>query len=244
MKRTVVTIFFAAVLAAVVVPLAMTQAGCFGTETGNPPFAPEVGWGGYEPMGIAPDPTLESGTVRVESASLIECGDERRVVFLRAVVFDFVHGTATAGEALEVAEGTYCGVVLEIAPCADPERCRLIAPDAITITGTRRSDGAAIAIHDVSTVEVVLDGTFDVAPTEGALLFAIDRDALTAGLSISTLALEADGVGRIDGDHNTDRLVALHDGLRTATTLRRDLDGDAMLDTPDEITGDPLARAR
>lgn len=220
---------------------ALALPACFGTETGNPPFAPELGGGGYEPMVIAPDPVLEAARIAIEQASLEDC-EGRRVPLFRAGVLDAMGGVLEVREPLEIVPGTFCALELRVAACEDADLCRALAPHAVAIDATRRADGAAIEIRGRDTLDVRLEGTFEVTPDEGGLLLAVDRAALTAGLSLTTLEA-VDGVVRIDADHNADRLPALADGVRSAITLRRDLDDDGALD-PEELDLPPLAAPR
>lgn len=211
---------------------------CGGTETGNPPFAPELGGGGYEPMGLTPDPVLDEARVAFEEGTLETCDGARHRLF-RGGVIDFVGATVTFTEVFEVPPGAYCALELLIAACDDPDLCRTVAPDSIAIDGTRTTDDARIEIRDATPMDVRLVGTFDVTPELGALLVAVDRSTLVAPLSLGTIPAVV-GVVRIDASTNADRLPALRDGLRSALTLRRDLDGDLALDT-EELTTVPLA---
>ncbi|AKF11156.1 hypothetical protein [Sandaracinus amylolyticus] len=213
---------------------------CGGTETGNPPFAPDMGGGGYDPMGLSPDPAVESALISVEEAKLEDC-EGAQVPLLRRAVLDAVGGQLRVLEPLEVPAGLYCAIELSIAACEDPDRCRTIfAPYAVSIDGTRRADGASIEVRDATRFVVRLEGSFDVTPDAGGLLLAVDRTLLTSGLSLSSIPA-VDGVVLVDETTNADRLPALRAGLQSAMTLRRDLDGDATLD-PEEIMAAPLAQ--
>ncbi|MDQ3031051.1 MAG: hypothetical protein M3Y87_01435 [Myxococcota bacterium] len=211
---------------------------CGGTETGNPPFAPGLGAGGYEPMGLLPDPELGVARVALEEGTLEACDGARHPLFRRGVI-DFATGDATFAEVFEVPAGAYCAIELLVAACDDPDLCRTVAPDAITIDGTRTSDGAAIEIRDAMPIDVRLVGAFDVEPGLGALLITLDRSTLMAPLALGTIPA-IDGVVRIDASTNADRLPALRTALQSAITLRRDLDDDLVLD-PEELTAPPLA---
>ena len=221
-----------------VLALAGIAPSCGGTETGNPPFAPELGGGGYEPTGLTPDPVLETARVGFEEGTLETCDGARHRLF-RGGVIDFVSASVTFAEVFEVPPGAYCALELLIAACDDPDRCRTVAPDAITIDGTRTTDDARIEIRDAAPIDARLVGDFEVLPELGALLVAVDRSTLTAPLSLGTIPAVS-GVVRIDAATNADRLPLLRDALRSALTLRRDLDGDATLD-PEELEAAPLA---
>ncbi|WP_236518008.1 hypothetical protein [Sandaracinus amylolyticus] len=212
---------------------------CGGTETGNPPFAPEMGGGGYDPMGLSPDPAIESALIVVEEATLEDC-EGAQVPLLRRAVLDAVANQLTVIEPLEIPAAAYCAIELSIAACEDPDRCRTIRqPYSVSIDGLRRADAASIEIRDAERFVVRLEGTFDVTPDAGGLLLAVDRTLLTPGLELSTIPA-VDGVVRIDATTNADRLPALRTGVQSAMTLRRDLDGDGVLD-PEEIMTAPLA---
>lgn len=226
-------LFVAAALAIPATP------SCFGTETGNPPFAPDMGAGGYEPMGLSPDPAIESALVRVEEATAEDCDGARHPLFRRGVL-DFIAGTISFAETFELPPGAYCALELRVAPCVDPALCRTTTDaNAIAVNGTRRSDAARVELRDMTLVDVRLEGSFDLAPELGALLIALDRNALTAPLELTTIPA-IDGVVRIDGSTNAERLPALRAALADALSLRRDQDDDAMLDA-EELVGPPLA---
>lgn len=215
---------------------------CFGTETGNPPFTPEVGYGGFEPMGLAPDPTIDSARVAMDEVAAVDCGGVR-FPMLRRVAIDFTSGLASVGEALEIPSGSYCGIDVTIAACSDPELCRVVAPESVTIDATRRADAARVVIRDADRLEVSLEGEpFELGPEAGGVLIALDLNALVAGLSIGTAPTDPEGVVRIDATSDPTRLDAVRAGLRGGLSLRRDLDDDGILDR-EELIDAPLAAA-
>lgn len=216
----------------------VTMIACGGTETGNPPFAPDVGGGGYDPMGISPDPVVDAALIAIEEATLVDCEGARAPLFAGARL-DLIAGELVALRWLEVPAGVYCGLELVIDTCDDPDVCRGVAPDAIAIDATRVADGASVVVRDAARVVVALEGTFDVAPEAGGLLVAVDRTMLTSSLGLAALPAD-DGVVRVDTTSHPDRLPALRAALRGATTLRRDLDGDGRLG-PEELAAPPLA---
>lgn len=224
------------VVAALAIP---ATPSCSGTETGNPPFAPDMGAGGYDPMGLSPDPAIESALVRVEEATAERCDGARHPLF-RGGVLDFTRGTISVVEAMELPPGAYCALELQVAPCADPDTCRTTTEaNALAFDGIRRTDAALVELRDMAVIAVRLEGMFDLDPELGALLIALDRTLLTAPLGLSSIPA-VDGVVRIDATTNADRLPTLRTALADALSLRRDLDGDAILD-PEELTPPPLA---
>lgn len=215
---------------------------CFGTETGNPPFAPEVGYGGFEPMGLAPDPTVDSARVAMDEVAAVDC-EGARFPMLRRVAIDFTSGLASVGESLEIPSGTYCGLEIAVAACSDPDLCRVVAPESVNIDATRRTDAASVVVRDAERLEVSLEGEpFELGPDEGGVLIALDLNALVAGLSIGTAPTDPEGVVRIDATNDPTRLDAVRAGLRGGLSLRRDLDDDGILDR-EELLDPPLATA-
>lgn len=211
------------IAAAISIGSALALPACFGTETGNPPFAPEVGGGGFEPMGISPDPALDAATITIERGTLLGCMDESGLLF-RSGVLDAVGDALTIDEPGAASAGTYCALELRVVE--------------VSIQGTRR-DGATVEIRALEPFVARLEGTFDVTPDAGGLLLAVDRTLLTSGLSLTTLPA-VDGVVRIDESTNAELLPAVAAATRSAITLRRDLDDDGVLDR-EELEGPPLA---
>lgn len=216
-------------------------AGCGNAGTGSPPFTPSVGYGGFEPMGVSPDPAVDSARISIEEAMAVDC-EGARWAMLRRVTVDFATGEVTSGEVVDIPRGTYCGLELAVAACADPDLCPTVAPDAIAIDGSRRVDAADVIIRDVDPTDVGLVGEpFELGPEERGVLLALDLNTLVASLAITTALIDAgDGAVHIDAGRNAGRLLDLRDGLRNALSLRRDLDGDGVLG-PEELMAAPLA---
>jgi hypothetical protein len=210
---------------------------CSGTETGNPPFAPEVGYGGHDPMGLAPDPVLTRARVAIDEVSIVDC-EGGTYPLLRALTVDFVTGETRGGMPLEIPGGLYCELVVSVGACTDPERCRAVDPDALALDGTRR-DGATVRVRDTAPAEITLTGRWEMSPEAGGVLLALDREALVVGAEIATAVPEM-GFVLINEFDDPARLAAIRAGLAAGLELRRDLDGDSALD-PEELDGEALA---
>ena len=206
-------------------------AGCLGTETGNPPLTPEVGWDSTIPMGIAPPVDVTSLRLSVARAALLGCdGVEDATLFVGGDL-DLVARTGTA-ELAAVPEGTYCGLALSLAPTAS-------VPHALRLDGERRSDLAQLHAVDATPLEVRLVGRVDVALDSPAWLLVVDRDLAVTGANVSPLPA-IDGEIVLSSERNADRLPGLRASIASAITLRIDTDGDGTLDD-DERALPPLA---
>lgn len=219
---------------------AFASAACSGS--GAALEMPAVGFGSFEPMGVSSDPSVDFARASIEEVLILDC-DGARFPLLRRAVVDFVTGRADVEEILPIPVGAYCGMEIVLAACGDPSRCRTVTAEAVAIDGVRRLDGADVQIRDPGPISgLVLEGRFEMGAGSG-LLLTLDRTALLAGLGIETLPVDADGVVRIGPELRAERLAVLREGLRAATTVRRDLDGDGALD-PEELEAPPLAERR
>jgi hypothetical protein len=211
--------------------LALTILGCAGTETGNPPFAPDIEGGVVSATRLRAEFAVASGTLAFRELSLLDCGG-RRWTLVQGGTLDLVDGALRGGPSQEVPAQTYCGFVVQ-----------LVQDGAtLTVDGTRASDGASVRVllAPAADKEVVLSGVYDVTPEVAPLLLTVEPLALLARLEPETLSVAPDGVAYVDLTRQPERSAHLLEDLGAALTLRRDLDADGMLSEA-EKNAEPLA---
>lgn len=210
-------------------------AACVGTETGNP-YEDEGAFVTDGPMGIAPQPIVESGVLGLDAITLTgadagEAGCETvATVFEGPLPVDLLR---EGGEPLTLTlrEGTWCEVGVRFAAAGD-------AP-AFAMTG-RLLDGSTLRVRLDSPIEARLIASEPFALVEGeGLHLVLDVDRLFAETSLGTAPRDGDTV-RIDEASDPERAAIVAASFAPALRVVRDLDGDGQLD-PEDRAGPVLA---
>ena len=226
---------------AVALLLSVLLVSCYGTETGNPPFAPSVSGEAGAPMGILPLLGLDRGWLSLgelafEPAST--CGVDSVAVRSSLAALSLTGGAAFEAEAV-LEEGDYCALQLERAPwTADtPEALsgQTLALDA------HAADGTLVYVRSARLGSLRIAGeAFRLSPSEGALVVFVDESQLFDGLNLTDATREPDGSVLISDEHNAVLLDRIEAALPLALFLFRDRDGDGRL-SADERAAGPLA---
>lgn len=211
---------------------ACAMLACVGTETGNP-YEDDGAFGTESPMGIAPEPILESGALALDRITLVGADvgdtgcDTTRPIVEGPRVLDLIRA---GGEPLMLTlhEGTWCEVGVELA--GDP---------TLAVTG-RLIDGATLDVELASPIEARLVATepFTLAEGEGIHLI-LDIERLFVEASLGAAPREG-GVVRIDETADPERAAAIAASFAPALRVVRDLNGDGVLD-PEDRDGPVLA---
>lgn len=217
------------------IALLLALTGCVGTETGNP-YEDDGTFGTDSPMGIAPEPILESAVLGLDEVTLTgadpgETGCETTApIFEGPVALDLVR---EGGEPLSftLREGSWCEVGAVFASDGDSP--------TFEATG-RLLDGSTLEVRLDSPVEARLLATEPFTLVEGeGLHLILDLDRLFAEASLGTAPREG-GVVRIDESSDPERAAAVGASFAPALRVVRDSNGDGVLD-PEERDGPVLA---
>lgn len=225
--------------------LAVVGLGCTGTETGNPPLRPTGGVVGFEPMGVAPAISLTDARIGIDGIALFPPGacpsGEPDVALGSPVVANLTGRNAAEPFELAVDPGAFSCVRVTLAP-SDVDA---LGGLSVRLEGTRTMDAVPVLLETADEIPIWLvpeAETFTLEEGEQVLV-AIDRTLLETPLGVSTLEVDtSDGVAHVDATRNADRLAAFEEGFAGAVTLRRDANGDGVLDR-DEAGAPPLAAA-
>jgi hypothetical protein len=228
----------------IVMMAGLALAGCAGTETGNPPFAPSVGAQSGVPMGILPRLSIERAWIAVERVALepgADCTTPIEGTTVRAAPAALSLTEAQVLETDAVLEvGDYCAFRFERAPWTGREPSTLSGytlaidgalPDGLPVVIRSRREGA---------LRFVGATPFEMSPEAGGLLVFVDESLLFDGVPFDTAEVDPEGVLVIDEVSNTALLDRIESQLPGALTLHRDADGDGMF-SPDERRVGPLA---
>lgn len=221
---------------------ALCLAGCFGTETGNPPFAPEVSGGSGGRMGIAPPISIEDGWMSIENVELVpECDASASGTVVRHEAAALELGGRQALETEPVLEeGDYCVLSLERVAWtgADPRELTgyTLALDTLALGGTH----VRVRSDRTGTLRFTASAPFPMHPDEGGLLLFVDESLLFNAISLDGAEHEADGSIEIRADENAALLDQIEAQLPGALALYRDVDGDGRLSNEERDAG-PLA---
>lgn len=221
--------------------------GCFGTETGNPPFAPDVGGGAGTPMGLVPVLTTDQGWLSVANVALVPgetcaAGDEGTVVRHDAGALALAGAQSLETEAV-LDEGDYCAFHFDrvASTSADPSALEgyTLAIDA------HRPDGTMVRIRSsqTGTLDLVASTPFPMSPDAGGLIVFIDESLLFNGVSFDAADHEPDGSILVSAEKNSAILDRIETQLPHAVALYRDADGNGALSMEERGAG-PLATAQ
>jgi hypothetical protein len=220
--------------------LALT--GCVGTETGNPPFAPEVGGETGTPMGIIPAVSIEGAWLSIDDVALsAECDDDGTVFVNDPVALDLQGAVALDAEPV-LEEGDYCAFRFERVVWEED------APAALTdltlaIDASLGSTPVFIRSASTGSIALIAEVPFAMSPDAGALLVFVDVSLLFNGITFADAEREADGSIVISSASNAGLLATIEAQLEGSLFLYRDADADGTLDVTERDAG-PLAIAR
>ena len=212
-------------------------AGCFGTDTGNPPVTATLSARSGEPrVVISPsvaEVVIDEGWVSIRDAryvlgSACDHASDSVVVDLAG---DIVRGVPT-----RLPEGAICGLHVSPGPAA---ALPLGAPEAfrdhtLLVRGTR-SDGSPFELVSGETTGIDIVSTTDdvVLAMDGHVLLAFDVARWLAGVDLDAIPLDMDGVARLGPG-------ASSVGLGGSIALYRDVDRDGRVGPLEERAG-PIA---
>ncbi len=217
-------------------------AGCFGTETGNPPFAPELAGESGGPMGIAPPIGIDDGWLSVENVALSpSCAASDDGVIVR---HDPAALALSGAQSLEtepvLQEGEYCQLRFDRAvfAAADPSA---LSAHSLAIDATAQ-DGSAVHVRSDATGSYRFVGTapFSMTPDAGGLIVFVDESLLFNGVSLAGTERESDGSIEISATKNAAVLATIEAQLPGALALYRDGDGNGQLSLAERRAG-PVA---
>jgi hypothetical protein len=217
------------------IALLLALAGCVGTETGNP-YEDDGTFGTDGPMGIAPQPILDSAVLGLEEVTLTGADPGETGCETTAAIFEGPRALDLVREGGEplmwtLREGSWCEVGVFLAGEGE-------AP-TFEATGSLL-DGSTLEVRLDSAVEARLSTTepFVLAEGEGLHLI-LDIERLFAEASLGTAPREG-GVVRIDERSDPERAGAIGAAFAPALRVVRDTNGDGVLD-PEERDGPVLA---
>lgn len=223
--------------------LALLALGCFGTETGNPPFAPSVAGDTGTPMGVVPQLAVSEGWMAVEDVAFEpseRCGAEGVVVRGAPAALALGGGRSLETDPV-LEEGEYCALRFERVAWTSDEPAALSG--ATLALDAALSDGTTVRIRSTRAGAVRLSGEpFRMSEDAGGLLVFADESLLFNGVSFTDARREPDGSIILDEATNTDLLDRVEAQLAGALFLYRDEDGDGLLSEPERRAG-PLAAA-
>ncbi len=213
----------------------ITWAGCFGTETGNPPFAPELAGDHGAPMGVVPQLGLTEGWLSVASVGLDPCDGEAVIVRTEPAALALAGAQSLEAEPV-LDEGEYCALSFDrvVSEAGSPEALRgsTLALDAAA------PDGTIVRVRSARTGSLRLAGDpFELSAERGALLVFVDESLLFNGVSLDEATREADGSITIDESSNAALLDRIEEQLPGALFLYRDEDGDGSLSVAERRAG-------
>jgi len=216
--------------------------GCFGTETGNPPFAPGVAGGAGGTMGIVPVLQLDEGWLAIDDLTFLDaCVAGSEGVVVRSEPGALGLGSEPVLETDPVLEeGEYCGVRAERVAwtSAAPSALRgyTLAIDA------SRPDGTPVRIRSTrtGTLELLGGAPFPMSPASGGVLLFVTESLLFNGLAFDGVELALDGSIVVSAEKNAALLERIEAQLPGALALYRDADGDGRLSMEEERAG-PLS---
>lgn len=221
--------------------LSVLLVSCYGTETGNPPFAPSVSGEAGSPMGILPPLELDQGWLALDELAFepaAACGVESVVVRSAPVALSLTDGAAFEADAV-LEEGDYCALQLERAAWA--------ADSPPTLSGltmaldARAPDGTLVYIRSARVGSVRIAGdAFRLSRSEGALVLFVDESQLFDGTLLADATREPDGSVLISEESNAVLLDRIEAALPRALFLFRDRDGDGRLSADERAEG-PIA---
>lgn len=222
---------------------ALWAGGCVGTEVGNPQDdSASVEFDGYERTD-ARALTLESGLVidrawvAVESLELREasrCDGPDALVLEGPLAAELTSGQELpAPPTLERPATTYCKIKLRLGALAAPVDGAPAELDeaAIFITGAR-ADATPFELRaPIQEVYVLVSpqGGIEFAPGQEALVVGVSLNDWVTPALLEDLAPDADGVIRIDQDHNQPTLAEFKRNVRRGFHLFRDRDRDGRV---------------
>jgi hypothetical protein len=232
--------------------LAVSLAGCFGTETGNPPLTAELTFNAHSsaPDRVAIDAPatafeVEEVWVRLGDVRFLGgdgCAAPPEVLARIGPLTPQDQADANVGRAsFDTTERSLCRVEVDLAvgPTVPLNAPAELAEASVVVLGRRPDDVEVVLVYDqplAIDLEAVGDGV-RLEERSAGLLLGFDVAAWFTGLDLSGATVGADGRARIDRDTNPALYSAFEGNLASGVELYRDLEQDGV---PDEAT--PLAR--
>ncbi len=218
--------------------LALVVLGCSGTETGNPGKSTAA----LELDGHSTSPEVVLGPgaagVRVESARLqvstltqTACDSGQVAVLAQGLAVDLLAQGQDLPQ-LRLAESALCALELSLAPGEQD-------PSTIVVSGLR-ADDAPFVIASPAQLAITLQPPAPLESTSHeALLFSFDVSIWLEGTDLAGVALDTDGVARIDGSLHPATVMTFDAQIALGAGLYPDLDADGNLDADEQQA--PLA---
>jgi hypothetical protein len=218
--------------------LAFVALGCSGTETGNPgksTAALELDGHSTNPeVVLGPDAAgvrIESAWLRVATLAQTACDSGRVDVLARDLAVDLLAQDQDLPE-LQLAEPALCALELSLAAAEQD-------PSTIVLSGLR-GDDAPFVIASPALLAITLQPPAPLESTSHeALLLSFDVSLWLEGTDLAGVALDTDGVARIDGSLHPATVMTFNARIAPSAGLYPDFDADGDLD-PDEQQA-PLA---
>lgn len=217
----------------------LSLSGCFGTETGNPPFAPSVAADHGVPMGIVPQATLQEGWLALASVAFEGCDGGDAIVVRSAPAALALEGEQSLETEPVLDEGDYCA--LRLSRVVWTEGAPAALEGSTLAIDAALSDGTPVRIRSTTAGTIRLSGEpFEMSADAGALLVFVDESLLFNALSFNDAVREADRSIVIDADTNAALLDRIEEQLPGSLFLYRDADADGRLGAEERAAG-PLA---
>jgi hypothetical protein len=214
----------------------LSLTACFGTETGNPPFAPSVGGEAGVPMGIVPRLSVDRGWLSIANVALEGCADEESTVVRTEPAALALSETQALPTEPVLEEGDYCAFGFDLAAYPDASPAELSG--STFALDASLSDGTPIHIRGSLARAVRLTGLpFAMSAESGALIVFVDESLLFNAVSFDAAERQADRSILVSPERNSALLDHIEAQLPGAIQLYRDADDDGLLSSEERSAG-------